>query len=68
MSGSASDNAPLKICLKTFKILLKSAVRMREMPFQRHKFQNIPGGTPKNDDDDDDNNNNNNNNNNNRTE
>ena len=29
------------------QLLLKSAVRMREMPFQRHKFQNISeGGMP----------------------
>ena len=37
-------NAPLKTCFKTFKILLKRAVRMRNMPFPRHKFQKCSGG------------------------
>ena len=38
-------NAPLKTCFKTFKILLKRAVRMRNMPFQRDKFQKCSGGS-----------------------
>ena len=49
--GNSQVNAPLKTS-KTFKILLKSAVRMHEMSFQRHKFQTFSEehapGPPKN--------------------